>query len=95
LRILLRVLAMFAIAGGIVAFLLAVTIGDCSAFGGACPNSGIDDDVIGTAAVAGAMVGAGFVFVVRPVLRAALRAVLVGGAAAIVAALVAHGMTSS
>ncbi len=86
---------MFAIVGGIGTFLLAVTVGDCAAFGGTCPRGGIDDDVVGTASVAGALIGAGIVFAARPVLRSAVRAAVVAIAVAILAALVAHTMTSS
>jgi hypothetical protein len=51
--------------------------------------------VIGTAAVAGSLVGAGFVFTIRPGIRSVVRAALIAVPAAIVAAFVAHTMTAS
>ena len=97
LRILLRVVAILAIVFGIGMFLIAVTAGDCAAFGGTCPRttSTVADDVIGMSATAGALVGAGIVFVAHPALQSWWRALVVAIPTALVAAVVAHTSTSS
>lgn len=95
LRALLRIAGALAVVLGAGLLLLSIAVGDCSAFGGACPRAGVNDDVIGTSFVAGALAGAGAVFAVRPSLRAWLRAVVVAIPVGLVAAVVAHTSTSS
>lgn len=78
---------------GLGTILIAVTIGDCAAFGGRCPDEPpplLDDDVFGMA-VFGAFLATAIPLALlgRPRRRAA-RAIVIGGAAALLVGLIAR-----
>jgi hypothetical protein len=93
--ILVRVTSVFAIAIGLVVFLVTVVVGDCATFGGTCPAEGLKGDVLGGAAFGGAMIAAGAVFVGRPTSRALPLAGALAAIAALVAAALALAITSN
>lgn len=75
-------------------FLLAVMVGDCSAFGGRCPQEVpplLDDDVFWTAAFGAAIAVGVPTFLARPSRRRAAVAAGVAIGAALLAGLIARG----
>lgn len=77
--------------------LMAVTVGDCSAFGGRCPSEPgplLDDDVFGMAALGGALASGVPVFLARPSRRRVPIAIAVAATAAVVVGLMARAAAS-
>jgi hypothetical protein len=75
-------------------YLLAVTVGDCSAFGGRCPQDApalLDDDVFWMAAIGAALAVGVPILLARPSLRRAAIAAGVAIAAGLLAGLIARG----
>lgn len=93
--VLVRTAAVLAVVIGVGVFLLAVTVGDCSAFGGSCPATGVNDDVLGTAGIAGVLMGAGVMLAVRPAMRTLPRAAMAALIAGVVFAGLGYAMTST
>lgn len=92
------IVAVGAVVIGAACVLLAVTIGDCSAFGGRCPSDPqplLEDDTFGMAAFGAALATGVPVFLRRPGWRRAALAIGVGVIAALVIGLAVRGSANS
>jgi hypothetical protein len=97
-QVLLRITAGGAVVVGLGMVLIAIAVGDCSAFGGRCPAEPtplLEDDAFGTAAFGTFMATAAPIFATAPSRRRLGAALAIGAAAAIVVGLVARSITSS
>ncbi len=97
-RALLLASAAVAVVIGLGMVLIAVTVGDCSAFGGHCPAEPtplLQDDTFGTAAFGGFLASAVPTFASRPSRRRAVVALAVGAVTALVVGLIARAAAGS
>jgi hypothetical protein len=92
-RLLLVITVSSAVILGLCLIVIAVTVGQCEAFGGSCPADKpalLDDDVFGLAAFGALLVVAVPYFFYRPSRQRLLAAVPVGVAAGLIVGLIAR-----